>query len=71
MESSKFILRCLFLFVPESFFYLVEYTNFDAHTHSVYDKEVVSYLLSLGAEFERSGHFITLRFKDLRMVFDY
>lgn len=71
METSKFILKCLFTIIPDSYFYLVEYTNFEAYVHGVYDREVVSYFLSLGANFSRNGHFITLSFKDLRMVFDY
>ena len=71
METSKFILKCLFTIIPDSYFYLVEYTNFEARVLGIYDREVVSYFLSLGASFERRNRFITLRFKDLRMVFDY
>lgn len=71
METSKFILKCLFTIIPDSYFYVIEYTNFEAHVHGKYDREVVSYFLSLGASFERRNRFITLRFKDLRMVFDY
>ena len=71
MEASKFILKCLFAIIPDSYFYLVEYNNFNAYVHGVYDREVVSYFISLGAAFSRNGRYITLQFKGLRMVFDY
>lgn len=71
MATSKFILKCLFTIIPESYFYWVEYTSFLAWVHATYDREVVSYLLSLGASFERNGRFITLGFKGLKIVFNY
>lgn len=71
METAKFILKCLFTIIPDSYFYSIEYTNYEASVQGVYDREVVAYFLSLGAIFERRGRFITLQFKGLRMVFDY
>ena len=71
MKASLFLVKCIDLLFGLYSFYAVRVYSYSVECQGFWNRDLMDYILNLGAKYSRAGNIVTLKLSNCSFVFCY